>query len=289
MNIIEIQHYINPGDEDLIEYIYHDREYKEKRKDLRDIQEYFEKILRENIYDNFYLEEKMVQTKDIQITFQEDKLDIKMDTALVAKLGGTKVCYHVLSKKEELSDILYGFETNFTGTIHISIGGSVIYEYKVEKRETHYFPLPIFIFMLKYHDFKVFVTSSDINYEKTEINLQGIKIGEEMKKYESKYFSIQGEKYMSGMFGGLIVDNSQKIINDVYQDYPFIHKIIVNPQTFSIIHLSLYNIKILEFHSKNSLSKRRIIKRTKGISNELIMKTWSPDRVEDWCLPIEVN
>jgi hypothetical protein len=35
MNIIEIQHYINPGDEDLIEYIYHDREYKEKRDDLQ--------------------------------------------------------------------------------------------------------------------------------------------------------------------------------------------------------------------------------------------------------------
>ncbi len=35
MNIIEVQHYINPGDEDLIEYIYHDREYKEKRKDLQ--------------------------------------------------------------------------------------------------------------------------------------------------------------------------------------------------------------------------------------------------------------
>ncbi len=289
MNIIEVQHYIKPEDEDLIEYIYHDREYKEKRKDLRDIQEYFEKILRENIYDNFYLEEKRVQTKDIEISFREDKLDIKIETALVGKKGAVLGGYHKLQKKKETSDILYGFTTNFKGTINISIGGSFIYEYNVEKGDTHYFPLPIFIFMLKYHDFEIFVTNSDINYEKTEINLQGIKIGEEMKKYESKYFSIQGGKYVSGMFGGLIVDNSHKIINDVYQDYPFIHKIIVNPQTFSIIHLSLYNIKILEFHSKNSLSKRRIIKRTKGISNELIMKTWSPDRVEDWCLPIEVN
>jgi hypothetical protein len=292
MNIIEIQQYIKPGDEDLVEYIYHDREYKEKREDLGEIQEYFERILRENIYNNFYLEEKRVQTKDIQISFREDKLDIKIEPAIegtkVAILGGTKVCYHVLPKKEESSDILYGFTTNFTGTIHISIGGSVICEYNVEKGETHYFPLPIFIFMLKYHNFEIFVTKSDIEYEKTKINLQGIKIGEEMKKYESKYFSIQGEKYTSGMFATFSLDNI-KVIKNVYQDYPFIHKIIVNPQTFSIINLSLYNMKILEFHFKNSSGKRRITKRTKKISNELIMKTWSPERVEDWCLPIEVN
>jgi hypothetical protein len=126
MNIIEIQHYIKPGDEELVEYIYHDREYKEKREDLREIQEYFEKILRENIYDNFYLEEKIVQTKDIQISFREDKLDIKMETAIegtkVAILGGTKVCYHVLPLKKESSDILYGFTTNFTGTILVMSG-----------------------------------------------------------------------------------------------------------------------------------------------------------------------
>jgi hypothetical protein len=132
------------------------------------------------------------------------------------------------------------------------------------------------------------VTKSDIEYEKTKINLQGIKIGEEMKKYESKYFSIQGEKYTSGMFATFSLDNI-KVIKNVYQDYPFIHKIIVNHEIFSIIHLSLYNMKILEFHLKNRLGKKRIIERTKEISNELIIKTWHPERVEDWCFPIEVN
>ncbi len=47
-------------------------------------------------------------------------------------------------------------------------------------------------------------------------------------------------------------------------------------------------MKIIEFHNKNRSYKNRIIDRTKEISNELVEKTWSPERVEDWCLSVEL-
>lgn len=283
MNIIELQHHFD--EEENLEWIYYDKPYYVKGEKNRKIQEYFERIMRKNIYDNPDLENKKIQTEDIPVTFKEDKL--------LQKIGnpGEIIRHEFINNNidEEKPHIIYGLKTNFKGEIGIKIGGYPVNEYKVEKNETLYLGVPLFVKFLKYHDLSIYVKSTNISGVKTEIKLLGIRI-EELGFIQIKdiRFQIQSNIYMSGKFGKIMGLKEDVVIKDVYEDYPFIGKMIVDNKTFTTIHLSLDNMKIIEFHKNNLLGKKRIIQRTKKMKEELIRKTWHPKRVEDWCLPINV-
>lgn len=289
MNIVDLQYHFQEGDnEENVEWIYYDKPYYEKKEEDRKTQEYFERILRENVYENPDLERKIIKTKEEKIYFQEDVMKLYYSDGLNNnKLMKGEVIKHVLDIDEkDSSDVLYGFKTNFTGKIQIFIGGQRIYDYEVKKKDNMYLVYPIFIRLLQYHEFCINVICTDIPGKETEITMMGIKI--ERKKFMGliKRVSIQEDIYMCGMFGKTI--NNDILIQDIYKDYPISRRMIVSSETFSTIHLSIYNMKILDFHHKNSTGIRRTIERTKQILHELIMKTWSPERVEDWCLPIDI-
>lgn len=291
MNIVDLQYHFKEGDnEENVEWIYYDKPYYEKEEEDRKTQEYFERILRENIYENPDLERKIIKTKEEKIYFQEDVMKLYYSDGLNNnKLMKGEVIKHVLDRDEkDSSDILYGFKTNFTGKIQIFIGGQRIYDYEVKKNDNMYLVYPIFIRLLKYHEFCINVISTDIPGKETEITMMGINI--ERKKFMGliKRVSIQEDIYMCGMFGKIMGLKEEKVIDDIYKDYPFIRKTMVDNKTFRTIHLSIDNMKIIDFHKENSLGKRRVIQRTKKIIHELIMKTWLPERVEKWCLPMDV-
>ncbi len=199
-----------------------------------------------------------------------------------------KEIYHRLSMgNTKVSSIIYGIETNYSGELIIEIGREEVYRFDVKEFEILYLPLPLLVFHLFYHELIVKIKNPNIPLEDIIIKTHGIKILEDMMIALIQItMQIERTCYRTGMFGVLYKLN-QKKIEDVYEDYVFINKIPINKQSL-YLNLSIYNMKIIEFHNKNRSYKNRIIDRTKEISNELVKIAWSPERVEDWCLSVEL-
>ncbi len=279
MNIVEVDFKIKSEEEELTEYMYYNKEYKDKREGHKSVQDMLERIIRDNIYDNPMLNERIVQTKELSIIYTEDILD-----RIIIK---NKEIYHKLSMgNTKVSSIIYGIETNYSGELIIEIGSEEVYKLEVKEFELFYLPLPILVFHLFYHELIVKIKNPNIPLEDIIIKTHGIKISKDLIIFLIQT-TIQIERtcYRTGMFGVLYKLN-QKKIEDVYEDYVFINKIPIIIKSLHL-NLSIYNMKIIEFHNKNRSYKKRIIDKTRMISYELVERTWSPYRVEYWCLPID--
>ncbi len=281
MNIIET--FYDSNHDENKEYVYYDKEYVDKNEENRNIQNQFEEVIRKNIYENPLLEKGIEQTEEVR--FNKEVMRYIKDRYYMQP-EHYKISIQGFIVRPNRLDIFYGLQTNFRGEIDIEIAGDRLYRYVVEDNEVCYLPLPILNCKLTYHQFSIKVVSSNIKKEDIKIEIYGIKISNQMLVNLNKSFEIDINKYMSGMFGRTYIHHELSVkIKDVYEDYGFFRKLEKNGDT---IILSIHKMKIIEFHNHNGRYKKRIMERTRMISHELIERAWSPDRVEDWCLPIDV-
>ncbi len=281
MNIVKT--FYDSNHDENKEYVYYDKEYVDKNEENRNIQNEFEEVIRKNIYENPLLEKGIEQTEEVR--FNKEVMRYIKDRYYMQP-EHYKISIQGFIVRPNRLDIFYGLQTNFRGEIDIEIAGDRLYRYVVEDNEVCYLPLPILNFKLCYHQFSIKVVSSNIKKEDIKIEIHGIKISNHMLVNLNKSFEIDINKYMSGMFGRTYIHHELSVkIKDVYEDYGFFRKLEKRDDT---IILSIHNMKIIEFHNKNGRYKKRIMERTRMISHELIERAWTPDRVEDWCLPIDV-
>ncbi len=280
MNIVKT--FYDSNHDENKEYVYYDKAYVDKKEENRYIQNEFEEVIRKNIYENPLLEKGIEQTEEVR--FNKEVMRYIKDRYYMQP-EHYKISIQGFIVRPNRLDIFYGLQTNFRGEIDIEIAGDRLYRYVVEDNEVCYLPLPILNFKLCYHQFSIKVVSSNIKKEDIKIEIYGIKISNHMLVNLNKSFEIDINKYMSGMFGRTYIHHELSVkIKDVYEDYGFFRKLEKNGDT---IILSIHNMKIIEFHNKKRRNKKRIVERTRLISNELVVRTWSPERVEDWCLPID--